>query len=258
MIDFDNLEGYRDTVAYDSLNKLKEIEERFFVDLAQRSGGPILDIACGTGRLTIPLAKQGYEMTGVDIIPETLEAAKKKALNAGVAVRWIQADVRQLELQRRYKMIFTTGNSFQHFLDRESQEGLLRTVYNHLEDDGVFTFETRNPILSRLAEDNEIVKDAGTYVDKDGNNVKSTYKRSYDHKNHLEYYTFTNRLWKEDESDAVEVEEPFVLRYFFPQELESFLYYNGFTLEQVFGNFDKSSFQADSPLIVCVCRKRSL
>ncbi len=256
MIDFDNLEGYRDAVAYDQLNDLDELEGTFFSGLASQYGGPILDIACGTGRLTIPLAKLGYEITGVDLTIEMLEVAKKKALDQNLLINWIYADARNLDLGRKFNMIFTTGNSFQHFLDRESQEGLLRTVYRHLDQDGVFAFETRNPALLRLAVDQDVEKDAGTYIDKDGFQVSSTYRRSYDHKNQLEFYTFTDRK-SIDESNVEEIVQPFAIRYFFPQELESLLYYNGFTLEQMYGNFDLSLFQADSPLMVSICRKRS-
>ncbi|MBS4196078.1 class I SAM-dependent DNA methyltransferase [Lederbergia citri] len=254
MIDFDNLDGYRDAVVYDQLNDLDELEEKFFSDLAHQSDGPILDIACGTGRLTIPLAKQGYDLTGVDITIEMLEVARRKSSDQDVSINWIHADIRDFEIEKKYKMIYTTGNSFQHFLDRESQEGLLRTVHKHLDQEGLFAFETRNPVLSRLAADQDIEKDAGSYVDKDGFHGSSTFHRSYDHKNQLELYTFTNRKWK-DPTNVIETKEPFAIRYFFPQELESLLYYNGFTLEKMYGNFDLSPFKADSPLMVCVCRK---
>ncbi|SFJ55420.1 Methyltransferase domain-containing protein [Paenibacillus sp. UNC496MF] len=255
MLDYDNLEGYRDTDTYDLLNNLDEVEWKFYLDLAAQQGGTILDVACGTGRFTIPLAERGFEITGVDITPEMLEAAKQKAERLGVYVNWVHSDARQFELGRKFRFIFTTGNSFQHFLDRESVDGLLSTIHRHLDQDGVFAFETRNPILSRLTADSSIENDGGTWVDKDGYSCSSTYRRSYEHKTQLEHYVFTDRRWK-DESDVSETIQPFALRYFFPQELESVLYYNGFKLEEMYGDFELASFQASSPLMVCVCRKR--
>lgn len=71
----------------------------------------------------------------------------------------------------------------------------------------------------------------------------------------MEYYTFTNQLWK-DETFIRETTEPFVLPYTFPQELETLLYYNRLIIEQMYGNFDKSTFQENCPLIVCICRKK--
>lgn len=255
MLNFDNLEGYRDAHTYDLLNDLSEMESKFYFDLAVQQEGPILDIACGTGRLTIPLAERGFDITGLDITPEMLEFAKQKAKRLNVSVNWVQTDARKFELNRKYQFIFTTGNSFQHFLDRVSVDGLLESVHKHLEDDGLFAFETRNPTISQLMADEDIEKDGGSWTDSDGYHCSSTYRRSYDHKSQVEHYIFTNRRWK-DVSKPVETLEPFALRYFFPQELESLLFYNGFELEEMYGNFDKSSLQADSPLIVCVCRKR--
>ncbi|MEQ2527343.1 class I SAM-dependent methyltransferase [Robertmurraya yapensis] len=255
MLDFDNLEGYRDADTYDLLNDLSEIESKFYFDLASLQGGPILDVACGTGRFTIPLAERGFDITGLDITPEMLQLAKQKAERLNVSVNWVHADARQFELSRKYRFIFTTGNSFQHFLDRASVDGLLGSVYRHLDEDGVFAFESRNPTSSILMADEEVEKDAGSWTDNDGYQCSSTYRRTYDHKSQLEHYIFTNRRWKEF-SKVVETIEPFVLRYFFPQELESLLFYNGFELVEMYGNFDKSPFQADSPLMVCICRKR--
>ncbi|HWO75889.1 MAG TPA: class I SAM-dependent methyltransferase [Bacillus sp. (in: firmicutes)] len=255
MLDFDNLEGYRDADTYDLLNELSEVESKFYFDLAVQQGGPILDVACGTGRFTIPLAERGFDITGLDITPEMLELAKKKAERLNVSVNWVHADARQFDLSCQYRFIFTTGNSFQHFLDRASVDGLLGSVHRHLEEDGVFAFETRNPNISLLKTDENIEKDAGSWTDNYGYHCSSTYRRSYDHITQLEHYIFTNRRWKEV-SKVVETVEPFALRYFFPQELESLLFYNGFELEEMYGNFDMSPFQADSPLMVCVCRKR--
>lgn len=256
MLDFDNLKGYRDAYTYDLLNGLGEIESKFYFDLANQQGGQILDVACGTGRLTIPLAERGFDITGLDITPEMLELAKQKAERLNISINWIHADARQFELSRKYRFIFITGNSFQHFLDRESVDGFLGSVHKHLDEEGVLAFETRNPSISVLAVNEDVEKDyAESWLDNEGYHCSSTYRRSYDHKSHLEHYIFTNRRWKH-ESNVMETVEPFVLRYFFPQELESLLYYNGFVLEKMYGKFDKSPFQADSPLMVCICRKR--
>jgi 2-polyprenyl-3-methyl-5-hydroxy-6-metoxy-1,4-benzoquinol methylase len=75
MIDHDNLEEYRDAEIYDAMNGGFEIGGRFYLDLALECGNPILELACGTGRLTIPLAEQGFNITGVDITPERINPA---------------------------------------------------------------------------------------------------------------------------------------------------------------------------------------
>src|SRR5690625_876616 len=110
MLDFDNLEGYRDAYTYDLLNNLSEIESKFYVDLANQQGGPILDVACGTGRLTIPIAERGFDITGLDITREMLELAKQKAERLNVSVNWVHADARQFKLSGKYRFIFSTGN----------------------------------------------------------------------------------------------------------------------------------------------------
>ncbi|RAP75162.1 class I SAM-dependent methyltransferase [Paenibacillus montanisoli] len=197
MIDFDNLAGYRNAHTYDQLNDLNETEWKFYFDLAYQLGSPILDVACGTGRFTIPLAERGFDLTGVDLTPEMLEVAKQKAERLSVNINWVHADARHFELGRKFRFIFTTGNSFQHFLDRESVDGLLRTIYMHLDQNGVFAFETRNPVLSLLISETNIEKD---------------------HKTQLEHYVFTDRKWK-DESAVNESIQPFALRYFSPKSL---------------------------------------
>ncbi|MCI0184729.1 class I SAM-dependent methyltransferase [Sulfoacidibacillus ferrooxidans] len=256
-INHDNLEEYRDADTYDSINGGFEIGGNFYMNLAREYGSPILEIACGTGRITVPMAEQGYDITGVDITQEMLEAARQKATQHGVSVKWVHGDARNLELQRTYRMIFTTGNSFQAFSDRHSQERLLLTVHKHLDSNGVFAFETRNPIMSQLSTSNGKEEDAGTYVNKEGRTVFVTERCLYDHRTQLEHYV-TRRRWK-TKSSAEEISDTRIaIRYVFPQELEALLHYNGFYMEQMYGNFDLSPFQSDSPLMVCVCRKRPI
>lgn len=255
MINHDNLDEYRDAELYDAVNGGHEIGGKFYFDLAREYGSPILEIACGTGRLTIPLAKEGYEITGVDLTQEMLTVAKKKAEQIGVAVDWVHTDARYLELGRKFRMVFTSGNSFQAFLDRESQEQLLETVHKHLDKQGVFAFETRNPVLSFLCAGSDTQEDAGSFIDKNGNQVSVAERRWYEHETQLEHYV-TCRRWQGKLGVEQTMETKISIRYVFPQELEALLYYNGFDIVNLYGDFDLSPFQSDSPSMVCVCRKR--
>ena len=77
--------------------------EAFYRDLARQTGGPILELACGTGRLTIPPARDGHEVVGLDLSLAMLNAAKAKA--AKVKISFVQGDMRNFDLQRRFPLI---------------------------------------------------------------------------------------------------------------------------------------------------------
>src|SRR5829696_9294186 len=156
LIDHDNLEAFAEPVDYDRQDS-SDTGVAFYAALARETGGPVLEIACGTGRVTIPIARQGFAVTGLDVVPGMLERARGKA--AGLPVRWIEGDARAFDLDERFRLIFLTGNAFQAFLTNADQEALLGRVRAHLRDEGLFAFETRNPRW-RTGEDRD-----GLFVD---------------------------------------------------------------------------------------------
>src|SRR5512134_1584329 len=103
----DNLEEFNDPPNYDieegerSANRIA-----FYCDLAKTVGGPVLEIACGSGLVTIPVAAQGLDVTGVDLARPMLEHARKKAEAQGLSIRWVQADARSFDLGAQYQFIF--------------------------------------------------------------------------------------------------------------------------------------------------------
>jgi SAM-dependent methyltransferase len=141
-IDHDNLQDFADADNYD-LEDDSDTGVAFYAALAHETGGPALEIGCGTGRVSIPIASQGFAVTGLDIVPGMLERARRKS--ALLPVHWVEGDGRSFELGERFRLIFLTGNAFQLFLTRTDQEALLKQVHRHLYDDGLFAFETRNP-----------------------------------------------------------------------------------------------------------------
>jgi SAM-dependent methyltransferase len=192
LIDHDNLEEYADPVDYDRQDS-SDTGVAFYAALARETGGPVLEIACGTGRVAIPIARQGFAVTGLDVVPGMLERARGKA--AGLPIRWVEGDARDFDLgEERFRLIFLTGNAFQAFLTNADQEALLGRVRAHLHDEGFFAFETRNPRWRTREERDEdrdgLFVDLETraeeearpsFTDAEGREVREWRTRTYDH-----------------------------------------------------------------------------
>ncbi|MGF9888534.1 class I SAM-dependent methyltransferase [Priestia megaterium] len=133
-----NLEQYNNPILYDDENEQYTEDVAFLLTEAAHKSGIILDLACGTGRATIPLAQAGHLLMGVDIHPPMLQEAQKKAEALNLSVKWVEQDCTKLDLKVKSDFIYIVGNSFQHFLTNEEQHAFLRSVYTHLNDGGTF------------------------------------------------------------------------------------------------------------------------
>jgi SAM-dependent methyltransferase len=254
LIEHDNLGEFRDPANYD-LEEGRGNEPRiaFYGGLAREFGEPVLEVACGTGLVTIPLAQQGFEMAGVDLTPEMLAYARHKSAALGLPVTWLEADARRFELGRQFRFIYITGNAFQAFLTREDQEALLARVRTHLADGGAFAFETRNPRWPDLITQTE-EEHWETYTSIEGRTVSFTGTYYYEAVSQIKHWT-TYRRWQEEGQEMCKTSR-IATRYTFPQELEALLHYNGFRLIRRYGDWNLEPLSAGSPSIVAVCQKR--
>jgi 2-polyprenyl-3-methyl-5-hydroxy-6-metoxy-1,4-benzoquinol methylase len=213
----------------------------------------VLEIACGSGLVSIPIAAQGWNVTGVDLARPMLEHARRKAEARGLEARWVEADGRSFDLGTQYRFIFLTGNAFQAFLGREDQEALLASVRRHLAPHGVFAFETRNPsglhLTTQAAEEFD-----QSYISVEGHQVSVSFTQMYDSIAQIIYWT-SYRRWNDGQRDHTK-ETHIACRFTFPQELETLLHYNGFQIVQQFGNWNKEPLSASSPSIISICRTR--
>lgn len=251
---YDNLEEFNDPPNYD----IEEGERSapriaFYCELAKTIDGPILEIACGSGLVTLPVAAQGLDVTGVDLARPMLEHARKKAEAQNLSIRWVEADARSFDLGRQYQFIFITGNAFQAFLRREDQEELLDSVKRHLLPDGVFAFETRNPSGHDLRNQPEEEFEY-SYQSVEGHQVSVSYTQLYDPVTQIMYWT-SYRRWGNGER-AHTKETHIACRFTHPQELEALLHYNGFEILKQFGNWDREELSAASPSIISICKAK--
>src|SRR5699024_11026971 len=101
----------------------------------------IVDLGCGTGEVAIPLAKQGYDMIGVDISTHMLACASNKALHENIQVQWIEQDMRQLTGLQDVDMVISYCDSINYITNEADLAAVFARVYDSLADDGLFVFD---------------------------------------------------------------------------------------------------------------------
>jgi len=252
-----NFEEYDDPALYDKENETYLLELPFLLKWASTTEGPIFDLACGTGRLTIPLAKNGCHMIGVDIHAGMLNEAQKKSATLNVPIDWLQQDCTKLHVPTTSRFIYSVGNSFQHFLTNESQDSFLSSVNKHLEMGGIFIFGTRFPSQEELLQPST-EEYWRTYTDRDTHHNVDLYTIShYDALSQIQHYT-TIRKYKNGDGQIVEEKRTKIsLRYVFPKEMERILSYNGFEIVDVFQDWQETVATNDSYELIYVCKKIS-
>jgi SAM-dependent methyltransferase len=227
-------------------------EVPFYVGVARQQAGAVLELACGTGQITVPIALEGFPTTGLDQSTAMLEVAKKRASAAGASVDFIQGDMREFALGREFKLIFVARNSLLHLLSTDDLLAAFTAVKRHLAHDGVFAFDIFNPKVALLA------RPAGQRFPVMEESATPFGPLSIESTNDYDAATQVNRAtWyisTPDRRDAWTV--PLVLRSIFPQELPLLLSAAGLELISRFGEHDRAPFGPRSRFQVCLCRKR--
>ena len=225
--------------------------------LAEDSGGPVLELACGTGRALLPVARAGHEITGLDLSPHQLAVARRKlaqeSAEVQARVRLVEGDMSGFDLGERFGLIFITFRSFQALLERSQQRGCLLCCARHLKPGGRLGIDVFNLRRSRLAAQGAIEETPGEFRGPDGGVVRETGCTEYD--------IATQRLiWRSryestaPDGTATVREYALELRYFFRFEMEWMFEACGFEVEALYGDFDRSPFTADSPEMIFVAK----
>ncbi|MEZ4744403.1 MAG: class I SAM-dependent methyltransferase, partial [Bdellovibrionota bacterium] len=122
-----------------------------YIELCEVHGGPILELCCGTGRVAIPLARQGFEVTGVDISSGLLEQFKNnlkfESEPVKAKINLIEQDATKLSLENKnFKVIICAFNSLLCITEFEKQLIFLKKAYDHMDEDGILLLDIVNPI----------------------------------------------------------------------------------------------------------------
>jgi SAM-dependent methyltransferase len=128
---------------YDLLSDLYDLEYThdydvpFWLALAEREAGPVVEWGAGTGRIAVPLAQAGHEVTAVELSPQMAERGEKKTKT----VEWIVGDMRSVEPGRRYGLAVCAFNSFLCLASVDDALAFLRNAHEHLVPGGLLGIE---------------------------------------------------------------------------------------------------------------------
>jgi SAM-dependent methyltransferase len=219
-----------------------------------RYGEPVLELACGSGRLTIPLAETGAQITGLDISEEMLSLAALKASERGVNIPLFRGDIRSFNLGEAFEFIFIPAQSLSHLHRREEVEDCFSCVRRHLAGDGRFLIELFNPSVKLLARDSHQRYHIGEYEEPGGGERRITVSERgmYDAATQINHIRWFFRKEGESEERVLSFE----MRQFFPEEIDELLWYGGFLIEHKYGDYDEKEFSSDSPKQLIVCRPK--
>lgn len=238
-----------DANIYDGLNTFLSDLQFYKKWLPKNKEAKILELCCGTGRLTVPIAKAGYNICGVDYTSSMLEQAKVKASEAGLEINFIEADIRSLNLQEKFDFIFIPFNSIHHLYKNEDLFKAFNGVKNHLKEGGLFLLDCFNPNIQYIVEGEKEQRKIAEYTTEDGRAVLIKQTMRYESAtqiNRIEWHYFIN-----GEFHSIQNLD---MRLFFPQELDSYLEGAGFEIIHKFGNFEEERFENKSEKQIFVCK----
>ena len=233
---------------YDLISPPDPEMERFYVDLARERGGRSLELACGTGRFTIPLAQAGLNVTAGDLSETMLAEARAAAARAGVSIPFHRIDMRDFDLGVTFDKIIVTTNSVLHLHSADDFSRFFATVTRHLAPEGQLIFDAFVPsiaLLSRSPDTREPLGQFGTGDER----VTVDETMRYDpitQVSHIEW------IWSRPGAPDF-WRHPLEMRQIFPLEMPVLVASGGLRLLERFGGFDRSPLGPDSRRQVCIC-----
>jgi SAM-dependent methyltransferase len=242
---------------YDSFAPFYDLAHRqaddvpFYLELAREIGSPVCELACGTGRVLLPLARAGIDVTGLDVSQAMLDKLQAKLdkepreIQARVALKC--ADMREYRFSQKFKLVFCAFNSFLHLMTTDDQLACLRSVREYLADDGQLVLNVFAPFYDRLA------KRVETEEQECGDDMIARF--------------FTKRNWADqtmDSSVIVETTGPdglvrrqathISLCWIHHREMHLLLRLAGFEVVAVYGGYDKRPYDYVSGIQLFVAR----
>jgi ubiquinone/menaquinone biosynthesis C-methylase UbiE len=234
----------------------------FYRELAAEANSntqAVLETACGTGRVAIRLAQDGFEVVGLDLSSAMLDIAREKSIGMS-NMRWVQADMRSFELGETFGLVIIPGHSFQNILTAADQVECLESIRRHISPGGVLVAHLDHLSVSWLGDlrgdQGGVFKTADPFTHpKTGRQIRTSQAWSYEPATQT---AISETIWEEinDDGKVSDRWESGPLRFHcvFRFEMEYLLTLTGFDVEEVYGDFYREELTDDSSEMIWVAK----
>jgi SAM-dependent methyltransferase len=242
---------FDDGELYDILCQGLDYGIDFYVGLAREAKGPVLDIACGTGRVLLPVLQAGVDADGLDLFQPMLDTARRKSAALGLSPVLYRGDMTDFELPRRYALVMITFNAFCHMLTTENQLRCLTCIRRHLLPGGLLAFDGAFPGLAWIgASQDERVLEGETRHPRTGEIMRMYDTRGFDRVAQVQRSRNEIELDAADGTTRIIHRSEFFVRWTYKPEMELLLRAAGFARYEVCGGFDRRPLTEETDAMV--------
>ena len=250
---------YIDFAEYYDLDHNITVDIPFYLHFAKTCPSPILELACGTGRILMPIAKAGFEIYGLDISANMLQVCRQAVDQHHLKnrVHLSQADMSSFDLSRKdFGLVFIALRSFMHLLTKADQLSCLGRVYDHLRPRGTIIMSAIAPDPERLAQEPSRKYVVGRAFDlKNGRHVIRKQRLvAHDKVNQVRQFEFKFEEYDQEGKLVRERLVPLYTRYIFRDQLQWLLEKVGFQLMNVYRDYNMNPYDGTGEMIVVACR----
>jgi SAM-dependent methyltransferase len=248
---------------YDAAYAVKQdlVDLPFYLDLAKRSGGPVLEIACGTGRALLPIAREGIAIDGVDNSVPMLRVLKshieKEAPQTRRRITLHNGDMCNFRLRKKYPLVIIPFRPLQHMHTVQDQLKALTTAAFHLQRNGILAFDVFYPKFELIAASiGQEILDLEWQAGKDLVVRRYFRKESVDKINQNLSFTFIFRTYQGDKL-VREESEPFMLSYYTYPHLKALFLLAGLESVAEYGTFAKTPLDNTSDQMIFLLQNQA-
>lgn len=239
---------------YDELMQDAPYDEwvKFVKDRLQKyqvDGDLLLDLACGTGELSVRFAKEGFAVTGVDLSSDMLAVAQEKSQESGLSIPFFEQNMVEMEGHGQFDIIGVFCDSINYLQSDEDVTQTFLTIFQHLKDGGLFFFDVHSIYkISHvfIQQTFAIAEDHLSYI---WNSFPGEFPNSVEHE--LSFFVLDERSGKYDRFDELHYQRTYSV-----QQYSDWLDAAGFELLEVSADFENSPPQDNSERIFFVARKK--
>lgn len=240
---------------YDGIYAGRTEDIPFYIEEIEKAGRSVLELGCGTGRVAIPMAKAGLDVTGLDASPTMLRKLRENRERAGTLrgpLRLIQGNMRKFALERKFDAVIIPARSFQMLLTPRAQRECLRAAHANLSPNGVLIFDLVSPTayLGLVPGEEQDLKDPNT--------GRTFTVWSHDATADDSQIYQTTVAIQEHLANGTKREPVFRtldLHYSHPQQVRAVLKFAGFDEETLYGDFHRSPYEPESTEMVWVAHR---